>query len=159
MLRFVNEVRFANESQIDFISEPLTERGFIKVFIQGKLAAEGHDQRLLLRINDEKSSYRSFVHMGGDAGAGEWGDDSGIYLGRNGWNLDATFSAEFTIAVNTENQQVITGSGASVFALGNDTILGYESHGRLVSNDPVSKISFLFTGGQMTGYGKHYIYE
>ncbi|MED3069282.1 hypothetical protein P4310_27985 [Bacillus thuringiensis] len=159
MLRFLKEVTFSNESRVDFTSEEPIQKGFIKVFLQGTLAAEGRDGRLLMRINDLEDSYVSFVHMGGAAGMGEWGDASGLYLGRTGWGLDATFSAEVTLAVNTESQQVITGSGASVFALGDNRILGYENHGHLVTQDPIKTISFLTTEGNMSGFGSYYVYQ
>jgi len=135
----------ANAQSLTFVPNSPVKDGFIKIHSSGKLAAKGGDQRLLIRVNGANTAYRSFVHMGGDAGLGEW-DDRGFYIGRNGWSLDAAFSLEFTLAVNSSSQKIV-GSGSSVFALGDNRILGYESHGFFVTNQPISQIQILFTGG------------
>jgi len=129
--------------------------GFIKLLIKGELDGQGRDSRLLLRLNGANSSYRSFVHMGGDYGAGEW-DETGFYVGRSGWHLDATFSAEYIIAVNSRAHK-ITGSGSSIFGHGDNRILGYESHGHIAMNGGISKIDVILTGGVATGEVRCYL--
>jgi|GEM_PF-1802046 len=135
---------------------PNTTNRFIKIVANGELAAQGQDRRLLLRLNHAARSYKSYVDMGGDGRGGEWGDASGLYLGRNGWGRDATFSLEYTLAVNASAQKVV-GSGNAVFADGSDAILGYASHGFFTTSDPITSVELLFTGGVATWNCKIYV--
>lgn len=144
-MELLHELSFRNDKSI---SCSLNRSGMIKILISGELAAEGRDHRLLIHFNGERKSYRSFVHMGGDAGLNEWGDETGIYTGRNGWGVDATFMVDYTFTINPDYQKV-TGSGMSAFALGDNRFLGYESHGVFVTSRPVSMIEVGFTGGKV----------
>lgn len=131
--------------------------GFIKVFITGKMASNGSDHRLLLRVNNSSGNYVGFILMNGHAATGEW-DGSGFYLGRNGWGLDADFSIELTVAVNSTSSK-ITASGLSTFAHANNAILGYEFHGFYVGAGPISSLDFTFTGNAtVTAFSKQIVY-
>lgn len=152
-IELIDELPFTQQAAVFAPTTPITS-AHIKIVSSGELNAQGQDRRLLLRLNTATNGYQGFVHMGGHHGAGEW-DNSGFYLGRNGWGLDATFSVEFTIAINS-NAQKVTGSGFTVFAHGNNTILGYECHSFLVTNPPVSRLELLFTGGVATGVTRIY---
>lgn len=146
-MELLQELSFSNTRTI---SCPLNRSGMIKILASGELAANGIDHGLLIRFNRETTNYKSFVHMGGDAGLNEWanekGYDSGIYTGRNGWGHDATFMLDYTFTINT-NYLKVTGSGMSAFALGNNSFLSYESHGVFLANRPVTEIEVGFTGG------------
>ncbi|WP_137934561.1 hypothetical protein [Mesorhizobium comanense] len=134
--------------------------GFVKILANGELNAQGADRRLLITVNNQNSGYRGFVMMNGDASAGEWeqapGGGPGFYVGRNGWSIDATAMVEFTLAISPTSQK-ITGSGLSTFALGDGRILGYQSHGYLVTNQPISSIEVAFVGGVAVGYSRFYL--
>ena len=152
-----------NLANINFDNSPslrcdtVPSSGIIKIVANGKLAAEGQDRRLLIRFNNDTESYRSFVHMGGDAGLNEWGETNGIYVGRNGWHLDSIFSLEFTFSI-IPGAQKITGSGLSAFAMGDNRFLGYRSHGQFVTHEPISSIQLIFTGGTVNGEARFYQY-
>jgi hypothetical protein len=153
-MNLLSELSFNNSPNL--ILESPSISGIIKIVSCGKLSAEGQDCRLLIRFNGKRESYTSFVHMGGHAGLNEWGNPSeGIYVGRNGWYLDAIFSLEFTLAI-IPGAQKITGSGLSVFALGDNRMLGYESHGVFVTDEPITSIEVLFTGGKVNGEARFY---
>jgi hypothetical protein len=131
--------------------------GFIKVFASGKLAGLGKDHRLVLRINGQSSNYQSFGLMQGHAAAGEW-DTTGIYLGRNGWHLDADFSTEITVSVNALSNKV-TVHGLSTFAHGSNQVLGYEIHGFWVGNGPVTSVDLQFSDNAVaSGFARHYLF-
>ncbi|WP_042190537.1 hypothetical protein NSQ90_21960 [Paenibacillus sp. FSL H7-0737] len=151
-MQLISDVSFANGVQTRCDCNP--QNGFIKILATGELAAQGQDRRLLIRINGANTSYKSFVLMNGDSSAGEW-DETGIYVGRNGWGLDATFSLDFTLGIFS-NAQKITGTGSAVFAHGDNRILGYECHGFFVSNDSVRSIDVIFTGGTVNGHTRIY---
>ncbi|MBH5315987.1 MULTISPECIES: hypothetical protein [Bacillus amyloliquefaciens group] len=154
----LNTISFSNSTSTKYTQASPFGEGFIKIFGKGELAAKGTDQKLLIRLNgDNSNSYQGFVHMGGHHGAGEW-DDTGFYLGRNGWHLDSTFMFEFTLAIDS-NAQKITGSGSSTFALADNRILGYESHSFFVSNPPITSVEVLFTGGVVAGECQYYFYS
>jgi hypothetical protein len=123
--------------------------GFIKLLAAGELNAQGQDRRLLIRLNGQSDGYQGFVLMNGHAGSGEW-DNGGFYIGRNGWHLDVTFGLDLTIAISPTVQK-ITCNGSSTFAHGNNTILGFECHSFLVTNQPITRIDIGFTGGVVTG--------
>ena len=150
----IGDVPFRESPSVSFSPPSGVSNGFIKIHACGELAANSGDQKLLIRLNNSTSSYKSYVLMSGDANAGER-ETGGFYLGRNGWNLDATFSLEFTLAINPNSQKVV-GSGNSVFALGDNRILGYESHGFFVTRDPISQIDIAFTGGVVKGQSRFY---
>jgi hypothetical protein len=144
----------ASKFNIEFAA---LSNGFIKVFITGKIAANGADHRLLLRVNNASGNYVGFILMNGHAGGGEW-DGSGFYLGRNGWGLDADFSIEVMVAVNAASSK-ITASGLSTFSHANNTILGYEFHGFYVGSGPISSLDFAFTGNAtVTAFSKQIVY-
>jgi hypothetical protein len=131
--------------------------GFIKVFASGKLAGLGKDHRLVLRINGQTANYQSFGLMQGHAAAGEW-ETTGIYLGRNGWHLDADFSAEITVSVNALSNKV-TVHGLSTFAHGSNQVLGYETHGFWVGTGPVNTLTLQFTDNAVaSGFARHYVF-
>lgn len=138
-MELLHELAFSNTNML---SCNYNRSGMIKILASGELAAEGKDHRLFIMFNGDRKSYRSFVHMGGDAGLGEW-DETGIYVGRNGWGMDATFALDYTFTINPKYQKV-TGSGMSSFALGDNRFLGYESHGFYVTGSPVSSIHIGF---------------
>lgn len=92
--------------------------------------------------------------MNGHAVMGEW-DNSGFYVGRNGWSQDATFMLEYTLAISPTSQK-ITGAGQATFAHGNDTMLGFESHGFVVTGRPIESVQIRFTGGVATGISRFY---
>jgi hypothetical protein len=124
---------------------PKTTDGFVKVLITGKISSNGTDHRLLLQINPNGPDhwYQSFVVMDGNAGMGEW-DGSGIYLGRTGWGLDSSFSAEVTVAVHPGSNRITT-SGMATFGMANNTILGYHNNGFLVTDAAVTNLDFVFS--------------
>jgi hypothetical protein len=152
--QLLSEAAFSgNDVSFDRLDRAST--GFIKVLATGHLNSQGVDRRLLLRVNRMTSGYRGFVLMQGDAGGGEW-DETGFYLGRSGYNADAAFSLDLTIALPTSVQK-ITANGSSTFAHGaNNLLLGYECHSVLVTNRPITQIDLLFTGGVVTGMCRVY---
>lgn len=125
---------------------------YLKVYASGELAANGGDRRFYLRINGIDSGYQSFILMNGHGSVGEW-DGLGYYVGRNAWGIDADYSIEFTIAAASMSN-MRTGFGLSTFGHANRNILGYEAHGFLVSNQPITIESvslFVTPGGVVTG--------
>lgn len=88
----------------------------------GHIDAGGGDNRILVRLNDVATDYQGFVVMDGHAGAGEW-DQRGLYVGRNGWGLDAHFSFALTISVMPGRKRMAY--GMSSFGHADERILGY----------------------------------
>jgi hypothetical protein len=134
-----------SELVLTFPTAAVTD-GFVKVLITGNVASNTQDHRLMLRINPNGPDhvYQSFVVMDGNAGMGEW-DNGAIYLGRTGWGLDSSFSAEVTVAVHPGSSKITT-SGMSTFGMSNNTILGYHNNGFLVTNQPITQLDFYFSG-------------
>ncbi|MDR6759801.1 hypothetical protein J2Y48_005119 [Mycoplana sp. BE70] len=147
-MQFLGEAQFGGNS-LAFTPNSGISNGCVKVFATGELNAQAADRRMLIRVNGAGAGYQGFVLMNGHAGAGEW-DNSGFYSGRNGWGQDATFMLEYTLAVGPTSQK-ITGTGQTTFAHGNNTIVGYETHGFLVTNQPLTRIEVIFTGGVVAG--------
>lgn len=155
-MELLNVLSFSNTNMLTC---PMNGSGIIKIIASGELAAEGKDHRLVIRLNGANSSYGSYVHMGGHAGLNEWGNpEDGIYAGRNGWGLDATFILDYTLTINNNYQKVV-GSGMSAFALGDNRFLGYESHGFFVAGSPIFRIDVGFTGGAKVRIGDLRIYQ
>ncbi len=155
-MELIKQLAFNNTNEIIC---PIDRPGMIKIIASGELAAEGKDHRLVIRLNGSNSSYKSFVHMGGDAGINEWGNpEEGIYTGRNGWGLDATFMLDYTLTINSDYQKVV-GSGMSAFALGDNRFLGYESHGSFVTGSPIYSIELGFTNGGIVRIGDLRVYQ
>ncbi|MDM5277141.1 hypothetical protein QUF95_07090 [Paenibacillus silvae] len=153
-MNLLAETPFENSLGFD-LSFSSVKDGFVKIFVSGELAAQSRDRRIFLRINGVTSSYQSFTLMNGHAGAGEW-DTSGIYLGRNGWNLDSNFLSEIKLGIFSKSQK-ITANGLTTFALGDNRILGYEHHGFLVTSSPLSSISVGFDSGVASGKSSVYV--
>ncbi|MBX9731588.1 MAG: hypothetical protein K2X59_09685 [Sphingomonas sp.] len=128
---------------------PNVTDGFIKIYLAGELAAGGADRRLFMRINGRDSGYTGFVKMEGHAALGEW-DGSGAYIGRSGWNLDASFSAEILVARHDKMKSIVT-SGLSTFLMANNKIIGMQHHSSILSNSGISSLEFLFNGGVASG--------
>jgi hypothetical protein len=149
----LGEAAFAGTG-LSFAPKASVSSGFVKVLAAGELNAQAQDRRLMIRLNGKTDSYQGFVLMNGHAGAGEW-DNSGFYAGRNGWGLDVTFMLDLTLAISPTVQK-ITCNGSATFAHGNNTILGYECHSFLVTNQPITKIDIGFTGGVATGITRFY---
>lgn len=152
----LDTISFSNSTSTRYTQATPFRDGFIKIFGKGELAANRGDHKLLIRLNGKDSRYQGFVYMGGHAALGEW-DETGFYLGRNGWNLDSTFMFEFTLAIDS-NAQKITGSGSSTFAMADNRILGYENHSFFISNPPITDIEVLFTGGVVAGECQYHYY-
>lgn len=146
---------FDQSPALRFSPSAAVTSGYLKIFCSGELNAQAADRRLFVRLNGKTSDYQGFVLMNGHAATGEW-DASGLYLGRNGWLLDAAFSFELTIAKFSTSQK-ITANGQAVFAHGNNTILGYESHNFLVMNQPVTSVDIGFSGGVASGDAHFYL--
>jgi hypothetical protein len=147
---------FTNASKFDVKFASISD-GFIKIYASGHITSQGKDHRLVLRINGDTGNYQSYVLMSGHASTGEW-DNSGIYLGRTGWAQDADFSTEVTIAANSKSQKIDV-SALTTFALGNNLILGYESHGFYVSTQPVTGAIVQFTDNAVaSGFAHAYVY-
>jgi hypothetical protein len=137
------------DTEVELKAAAPISNGIVKVLGFGALESQGADRRLFVRVNGIAGSYQSFCLMNGHAGAGEW-DNSGFYIGRNGWYLNADASFEFTMAISPFSQK-ITGSGLATFGLANNTILGYESHGFLATNQPIGSVQVQFGGGVWRG--------
>lgn len=67
-MELIKQLAFNNTNEIIC---PIDRPGMIKIIASGELAAEGKDHRLVIRLNGSNSSYKSFVHMGGDTGINE----------------------------------------------------------------------------------------
>ncbi|MEJ3719169.1 hypothetical protein WGM54_14200 [Paenibacillus polymyxa] len=143
--------QFSRTNSVNCDCSQSVQSGFIKVLVTGEIASEGADRRLLLRLNGVNSGYKSFVRYGD---SGDWGDDSGLFVGRSAWKSDGTFSLDYTIGYYSGAQK-ITGSGLCVFASGND-IVGFETHGYMLGNGPVRNIDVLIAGGLANGHIKIY---
>lgn len=155
-MELIKKLVFDNTNEIIC---PIDRPGMIKIIASGELAAEGKDHRLVIRLNGLNSSYKSFIHMSGDANEGEWGNpEEGIYTGRNGWGLDATFMLDYTLTINNEYQKVV-GSGTTSFALGDNRILGYKSHGFFVSGSPIFSVGLGITNGGKVRIGDLLVYQ
>ncbi|MGU7369045.1 hypothetical protein [Bacillus cereus] len=148
-MNLIHQENFNNSASISFALPPL--RGMFKIVATGKLSAEGQDRHFLVRFNDQNNSYNSIIVMEGniDNTIYEW-DNTGFYIGRNGWGLDADFSMDYTFG-RFQGAQKITGSGLSTFVHGNNNILGCESHGFFVSDEEIRNVQVLFTGGKVNG--------
>jgi len=83
-----------------------------KVIFQGSIAAGGADRRILIRPNGVATGYRSFAYYEGDAVGSEW-DNTGFYVGRNGWLGNGVFAFEYTISAITGRRRV--GFGEATF--------------------------------------------
>lgn len=116
----------------------------------GRLDARARDSHLILRLNNARTGYQSFVVADGHYGAGEW-DNSGLYVGRNGWALDCDISFRYILDVATGRKR--TGFGMSTFAHADDRIIGYSAHGFWNNTHAgISSIDlFAVGGGQPVG--------
>lgn len=153
-MQLIGNDSFSNTASIvNFNPSPISN-GFVKIHVSGELASQGDDRRLFICLNGHNTGYKSFTLMNGDHSAGEW-SDHGFYIGRNGWYLDSSFNLEFTLAIGAGAQK-ITGNGLATFALGDDRILGYESHGFFATNEALSNIQVLFNGGVANGQYRIY---
>lgn len=121
------------------------------VRFSGRIDARGRDNQLILRINGSASNYKSYVDAGGDYRAGEWGGPTGLYIGRNGWSLDADICFECRIGVSPGRNRCAFGQ--ATFMHGNQSIIGYASHGSWGdTNTPVNSLElFAIGGGQLVG--------
>jgi hypothetical protein len=131
--------------------------GFLKVFAAGELTAQGGDRRMLIRLNSESQGYKGYVSMTGNHTLPQEWDSSGFFLGHNGWALNASFMAEFTLAFQPNAKQV-SGSGFSTFSHGNGTMLGYECHGVFVTQSPIQRFEIGFDEGAATGTVRLYLF-
>ncbi len=106
----------------------LSEKDLGRVILQwdGHVLAHGNDDKMIVRCNHQNYSYRSFVLMDGDHHVGEW-SKRGLYIGRNGWGLDAYFSFTLTLTLLKFNKRLAFGQ--STFVHSDERILGYTFHG------------------------------
>lgn len=150
----LGSAKFNQAPSLQFAPKAAVNSGYLKILCSGELNAQGADRRLFVRLNKLTTGYQGYVLMTGHAGSGEW-DGSGFYIGRNGWLLDANFSFEFTLAAYAYSQK-ITGTGQSTFVHGNNTVLGYEAHSFLVTNQPITSVEIVFSGGVASGDAHFY---
>ena len=114
----------------------------------GRLDALGADSKILLRPNDVDSDYVQFSYMNGNATSTEQ-PTNGIYVGRNGWGKDASFSFEVILSLRPGHKR--TYHCMSTFAHGDESILGYRCHGFWGNtNDSISTIK-MYTYGTNPG--------
>src|SRR6476660_4924589 len=136
------------------LDERIQTADYIKVLISGELAAQRGDRQFKLLLNDAVG-YRSFGVMCGDHSGQEAPVSDGIYLGRNGWQTDASVAIELTITQkNLVDKRPV--HGLSTFGIGNNLVIGCEVHGIAVSNKPVQLLTMTVIGGLFTGTGKAY---
>lgn len=155
-MKLIKQVTMSGtEQHIDLAGASLSPADHIKIFAAGDLSAQAADRRFLLRLNGLPTGYQSFVVMDGHYHTGEW-DGSGFYVGRNGWYLDASVTIEYTISAAMNQQQKRLGHGLSTFGLGNNSILGYQCNGFLVTDKPIQSVSLIVTGGVFSGALKVY---
>jgi hypothetical protein len=117
----------------------------------GRLDAGGTDSRLVLRLNNARTGYTSFVlQYGGQGHTGER-DNTGLYIGRNGWGLNCDISFRYILDVATGRKR--TSFGMSTFAHADNRILGYSGHGFWDdTNAVISSIDLYAVGaGQSVG--------
>jgi hypothetical protein len=154
----VQDQELATKGSILSFDIPPISIGYIKVFVSGKLAAQGRNHGIVMRVNDIAKNYMGFVLQNGRATPGEW-DGAGFFLGRSGWNIDADFLCEITLAINASEQTVI-GSGLTTFVdQNNKAMIGYEWHGLLATDFPVRSLSVGFLdGATMTAHARYQIY-
>ena len=93
-----------------------------KVIFQGSIKEAGGERHILIRPNGISSGYSSFACWDGNSGGSNW-DDSGFYVGFNGWSLNADFTFEYTISAITGRRRV--GFGESTFWHTGGLILGF----------------------------------
>ncbi|PCC74131.1 hypothetical protein SAMN02745121_08486 [Nannocystis exedens] len=116
----------------------------VVIRIDGRIDAGGGDNRLLARPNDAAGRYRGFASMSGDAATSEW-EQTGLYLGRNGWGLDAHFSISLILSLLPDRKR--TAFAISTFAHADERVLGYQSHGFWAdTSTPINFIGFWTVG-------------
>ena len=98
-----------NESTGHTVSN-LSGYGWYKVVFQGFLSAEGDNRHILIRPGgvSTQGAYKSFVTYAGSSSGSDW-DDTGFFVGRNGWDQDAQVAFEYTLFC-AGGRQEITGS-------------------------------------------------
>jgi len=156
-MKLLNELNVTDQKEnLDIlISDPLGVNA-LKVFISGTFTAP-NETRLMLRVNNQATGYRSFLQQSCDSGNGEW-DMTGFYFGRAAWVNQANLCLEYTISAEQLSQTLI-GFGQSMFSYpGNGKIIGSICYGSLIYGQPVSpgSISLFTNGGLFTGTMKVY---
>jgi hypothetical protein len=92
----------------------------------GRITSGGGDNRVFVRLNGATSGYTSIAVMDGHANGGEW-EQRGLYVGRNGWSIDADFSFMMTISLMAGRKRV--SYGLSSFCHADERVLGYTCQG------------------------------
>ncbi|ETT37037.1 hypothetical protein C161_11028 [Paenibacillus sp. FSL R5-192] len=153
-MNIISQADFDRTSNVICPVSNAVSDGYVKIIASGELAANNADHKILLRINGAKSSYKSYYLMTGNDNEAAW-DETGILIGRNGRHSDANFFFEVTLSVFSKSQKILS-NGCANSINGNNSLLGFENHGAFITNQPLSSLEIVFTGGVSTGQFRVY---